>query len=164
MKILAKLLIIIGCVILVGCNNKNNVSIDQVPNEPDISDEIIDEENQDNIDENKDPINVYLFWGNGCHICENLMAYFDTLEEEYGDYYNLIKYEVWYNEENQNLMYEVGNRLDQTYFAVPFLVIGDEVIVGYNSDKDNYIKERIVEEYNNSEYSDIVEQINSSLN
>lgn len=164
MKILAKLLIIIGCVILVGCNNKNNVSIDQVPNDPDISDEIIDEENQDNIDENKDPINVYLFWGNGCHICENLMAYFDTLEEEYGDYYNLIKYEVWYNEENQNLMYEVGNRLDQTYFAVPFLVIGDEVIVGYNSDKDNYIKERIVEEYNNSEYSDIVEQINSSLN
>ena len=138
MKILAKLLIIIGCVILVGCNNKNNVSIDQVPNDPDISDEIIDEENQDNIDENKDPINVYLFWGNGCHICENLMAYFDTLEEEYGDYYNLIKYEVWYNEENQNLMYEVGNRLDQTYFAVPFLVIGDEVIVGYNSDKDNY--------------------------
>ena len=92
------------------------------------------------------------------------MAYFDTLEEEYGNYYNLVKYEVWYNEENENLMHEVGNRLNQTYFAVPFLVIGDEVIVGYNSNKDNYIKGKIIEEYNNNEYIDVVEQIKSSLN
>ena len=61
-------------------------------------------------------------------------------------------------------MHEVGNKLNQTYFAVPFLVIGDEVIVGYNNSKDNYIKEKIIEAYNNGEYIDVVEQIKSSLN
>ena len=167
MKILARLLIIIGCVVLVGCNNKNVDLSESNPNQSDVSDEIVDDENttnSGNIDENKEAINVYLFWGDGCHICENLMAYFTELEKEYGDYYNLIKYEVWYNEENSNLMHEVGNKLNQTYFAVPFLVIGDEVIVGYNTSKDEYIKNRIIEEYNNSEYVDVVEQIKSSLN
>lgn len=160
MKILARLLIIIGCIILVGCNNKNVDSLEPTPNQSDVSDETEEEI----IDENKEAINVYLFWGDGCHICENLMTYFEELEKEYGNYYNLIKYEVWYNEENSNLMHEVGNRLNQTYFAVPFLVIGDEVIVGYNNSKDNYIKKRIIEEYNNNKYVDVVEQIKSSLN
>ncbi len=160
MKILARLLIIIGCIILVGCNNQNVDSLEPTPSQPNFSEETEEEI----IDENKEAINVYLFWGNGCHICENLMNYFEELEKEYGNYYNLIKYEVWYNEENSNLMHEVGNKLNQTYFAVPFLVIGDEVIVGYNNNKDNYIKERIIEEYNNNEYVDVVEQIKSSLN
>lgn len=165
MNILAKLLIVVGCLILVGCGNENIETLDPA-NQPNVSEGT--GENQTNekeiIDENKEAINVYLFWGDGCHICENLMAYFDILEEEYGNYYNLVKYEVWYNEENNNLMHEVGNKLNQTYFAVPFLVIGDEVIVGYNNSKDNYIKEKIIEEYNNGEYIDVVEQIKSSLN
>ena len=160
MKILARLLIIIGCIILVGCNNQNVDSLEPTPSQPNFSEETEEEI----IDENKEAINVYLFWGNGCHICENLMNYFEELEKEYGNYYNLIKYEVWYNAENSNLTHEVGNKLNQTYFAVPFLVIGDEVIVGYNNNKDNYIKERIIEEYNNNEYVDVVEQIKSSLN
>lgn len=74
----------------------------------------------------------------------------------------MIKYEVWNNEDNNNLMTQVGEKLNQNYFAVPFLVIGDEIIVGYNSSKDNYIKNRIIEEYNNVEYIDIVKQITSS--
>lgn len=164
MNILAKLLIVVGCLILVGCGNENIETLDPY-NQPNVSEETGENQaNEEIIDENKEAINVYLFWGDGCHICENLMAYFDTLEEEYGNYYNLVKYEVWYNEENNNLMHEVGNKLNQTYFAVPFLVIGDEVIVGYNNSKDNYIKEKIIEEYNNGEYIDVVEQIKSSLN
>lgn len=163
MNILGKLLIVIGCLVLVGCDNENIETLKEAQNQSNVIEETEEiDKIQESID--KEEINVYLFWGDGCHICENLMAYFDTLEEEYGDYYNLIKYEVWYNEENANLMYEVGNKLNQTYFAVPFLVIGDEVIVGYNNTKDNYIKERIIEEYNNSEYVDIVDQIKSSLN
>ena len=74
----------------------------------------------------------------------------------------MIKYEVWYNEDNNNLMTQVGEKLNQNYFAVLFLVIGDEIIVGYNFSKDNYIKNRIIEEYNNVEYIDIVKQITSS--
>ena len=112
MKILARLLIIIGCIILVGCNNQNVDSLEPTPSQPNFSEETEEEI----IDENKEAINVYLFWGNGCHICENLMNYFEELEKEYGNYYNLIKYEVWYNEENSNLMHEVGNKLNQKIY------------------------------------------------
>ena len=165
---LIKLLVIVGCLILVGCTKENSeLNNDSSNNQENIVDDSnkVDEDNSNEIsDENKESINIYLFWGDGCHICENLMTYFDTLEKEYGNYYNLVKYEVWHNEENNRLMHEVGNRLNQTYYAVPFLVIGDEVIVGYSSSKDEYIKNRIIEEYNNSEYVDIIAQINSSSN
>ena len=52
----------------------------------------------------KDKINVYFFHGDGCPHCENATKFFDSIKKEYEKYYNLEKYEVWYNEENSNLM------------------------------------------------------------
>ena len=57
-------------------------------------------------------------------------------------------------------MYEVGELLNQTYYAVPFLVVGDEVIVGFNESKKEYILDKIIEEYNNDRY-DVMEKLNN---
>lgn len=165
MKIL-KLLMIICCFLLVGCGKiepeteKPNVDNEQVDDNQTIEDSVIEEP----IDENREPINIYLFWGDGCHVCENLKKYFSDIEEEYGKYYNLIEYEVWFNEENKELMMKVGEELNQTYYAVPYLVIGDEIIVGYSVDKDVEIINTIINNYNNDNYVDRVEQIKIELN
>ncbi len=162
MKIL-KLLMIICCLTLMGCGKIEQTETEKpiVDNEnTQIEEPVIEEP----IDENREPINIYLFWGDGCHVCENLKEYFSEIEKDYGKYYNLIEYEVWYNEENRKLMEKVGEELNQTYFAFPYLVIGNEVIVGYSVDKDVEIINTIIEGYNNDNYVDRVEQIKIELN
>ena len=145
-----KILLILLLFISVGCNKQN---IEEITKEP--VDEIDDtlnnkEELEDNTQNNDgvsddEPINIYLFWGDGCGACANLKEFFNNLDNSYNNYFNLIKYEVWYNEENYELMHKIGDYLNQTYYAVPFLVVGDEIIIGADDAKKEYILEKIIE-------------------
>lgn len=141
MKKFSKILVVVVCLLLTGCND---IDFKDIPN--------------------KEPINIYLFYGDGCKFCEKLMVYFEELEETYGNYYNLVKYEVWNNEENRILMDKVGEELNVSTSSVPFLVIDQEVIVGYGgTDESNKkIKNEIAKAYNSSNFVDIVEKIKSS--
>lgn len=144
-----KIFIILLLLISVGCNkqeNLNNENNKQLQNN-----EIIENENND-LQISEGPINIYLFWGDGCHVCASLKEFFNNLDSSYDKYFNLVQYEVWNNEENSELMHKVGDYLNQTYYAVPFLVIGDEVIVGFSESKKEYILDKIIEEYNNDRY------------
>ena len=143
-----KIFIILLLLISVGCSkqeNINNENNNQLENN-----KIIENDNDSQISEG--PINVYLFWGNGCGACANLKKFFNNLDSSYDKYFNLVQYEVWNDEENSELMHEVGDLLNQTYYAVPFLVVGDEVIVGFSESKEEYILDKIIEEYNNERY------------
>ena len=59
-------------------------------------------------DENK--INIYIFWGDGCPHCEEAIKFFNSIEDEYGKYYKLVKYEVWNDQDNSKLMDEVASK------------------------------------------------------
>lgn len=158
-----KILLILLLFISVGCNKQN---IEEITKEP--VDEIDDtlnnkEELEDNTQNNDgvsddEPINIYLFWGDDCGACANLKEFFNNLDNSYNNYFNLIKYEVWYNEENYELMHKIGDYLNQTYYAVPFLVVGDEIIIGADDAKKEYILEKIIEEYNNDRY-DVMDRL-----
>ena len=151
-----KIFIILLLLISVGCSkqeNINNENNNQLENN-----EII--ENEDNDSQISGPINVYLFWGDGCHVCTSLKEFFNNLDSDYNKYFNLVQYEVWNNEENSELMHKVGDLLNQTYYAVPFLVVGDEVIVGFSESKEEYILDKIIEEYNNDRY-DVMDKLSN---
>ena len=153
-----KILLILLLIISVGCN-KENVEIKNPNNEVIEENENIIEEpnNETQDDETKEPINIYLFWGDGCGACANLKEFFNNLDNSYNKFFNLIKYEVWYNKENYELMHKVGNYLKQTYYAYPFLVVGDEIIIGADDAKKEYILKRIIEEYDNDRYDVMTE-------
>ena len=150
-----KILIILLLIITVGCSNKEVIINDE---ENKVDNGMQTNENNSQISD--EPINIYLFWGSTCHACANLKEFLNELDDSYNKYFNLKKYEVRYNEENKKLMYEVGEFLNQTYYAVPFLVVGDEVIVGFNESKKEYILDKIIEEYNNDRY-DVMEELNN---
>ena len=57
-------------------------------------------------------------------------------------------------------MHKVGDFLNQTYYAVPFLVVGDEVILGASEATKEYILDKIIEEYNNDRYDVMSELAN----
>ena len=62
------------------------------------------EQTASDIKYDKEKINVYFFWGKGCPHCEELITFLDSLSKEYDSYFDLYTLEVWYNEENNELM------------------------------------------------------------
>ena len=99
----------------------------------------------------KAKINVYMFRGEGCSFCAKAMEFFDSIEEEYGKYYNLVTYETWNDQENAAFMQEIGDYLDTEISGVPFIMIGKETYPGFDISYGEAIKQEIVAEYNREE-------------
>ena len=108
-------------------------------------------------------INVYLFRGEGCPHCEEALKFFDELgkDEEYSKYYSLKKYEVWYSEENNELMNNVAKELNEEANGVPYIVIGKKTFSGYSSEMDDEIKSAIKSAYESKDYKDVVKKLTS---
>ena len=106
-------------------------------------------------------IKVYMFRGEGCPHCEEALEFFDELEkdEKYKDMYELVKYEVWYDEENAALMEKVAKELGEEASGVPYIVIGDKTFSGYAKEYDSKIKETIKTAYESDSYKDIVKSV-----
>lgn len=114
--------------------------------------------------ETKSKINVYMFRGEGCPHCEEALEFFDKLaeDEEYSNYYNLVKYEVWYDETNAELMQKVAKELKEEASGVPYIVIGEKTFSGYASSYDDQIKEAIKTAYESDDYKDVVKSVKGS--
>lgn len=103
-------------------------------------------------------VNVYLFRGDGCPHCQEAEEWFDELkkDEEYSKYYELVDYEVWYNEDNASLMEKVAKDLGTEANGVPFIVVGEKYFSGFSQDMAKDIKAAIKDQYNNKDYKDVV--------
>ena len=72
----------------------------------------------------------------------------------------LNKYEVWHSEDNRKFLVDVQNKLNNHENGVPYLIIGDKVIVGYlDGVTDVKIKKYIKEYKNDKRYEDVVSKI-----
>ena len=112
-----------------------------------------------NYEETEDQITIYLFRGAGCTYCKSFLNFLNSITDEYGKYFELVDYEVWYSEENSNLLSKVKNELNDISTGVPYILIGDKKFVGYSNSIDEQIKETIKSEYDNKNYNDIVEKV-----
>ena len=92
-------------------------------------------------------VNVYFFYGNGCGYCANAEEFFDDLKEDYGDQFNLVMYETWYDEDNANLMEKVADARKEEVEGVPYIIIGNQSWNGYTSSYDQEIIDKIESEY-----------------
>lgn len=104
-----------------------------------------------------DNITLYFFHGDGCPHCADEEEFLDSIEDKYPNL-SIVRYEVWYNTENANLMNLVADNIYTGRRGVPFNVIGSTVITGFGSGTDSRI-ERAIEFYFENEYVDVVEQI-----
>lgn len=107
----------------------------------------------------KDPINVYIFKGDGCGYCAAALEFFESIEKDYGKYFNLVEYEVWYDEDNANLMTEVASYFGEEIGGVPYIVIGDKTFQGYSETYNEEIKTAIKNAYNDKDYVDAVKAV-----
>ena len=87
-------------------------------------------------------LNIYLFHGDGCPHCRDEIAFLeDYLKDK--DNIHLYKYEVWYDENNQEKIEEVGKITGAEANSIPYLVIGDYVITGYSDGISKKIIKRV---------------------
>lgn len=87
-------------------------------------------------------VNLYLFHGDGCPHCAKEREYLEKLKDEYPDL-QVHLYEVWYQEENQEILKKVKSALNSDSNYVPFTVIGDHYMVGFNENTKSTIRKNI---------------------
>ena len=105
----------------------------------------------------EEKVKLYLFYGDGCPHCADEKEFLSSIEDKYPNL-EIIKYEVWYNVENANLLSQVQNKLHISRNGVPTTVIGEDFFIGYTESMGMKI-ERAIEFYSSNEHIDAVEQI-----
>lgn len=110
----------------------------------------------------KEKINLYFFHGNGCPHCAEEEKFLEKVEKKYKDI-KIIRYEVWYNKDNQILMEKVKNKFKVSSSGVPLTIIGSTYEVGYAS-SDDVKFERMIRYYlnNKDKYKDNVNKIKNN--
>ena len=119
----------------------NTLNLDEALTEEEI------EHDFSNYEENDDQITIYMFRGKGCGYCKKFLTYINSIVDEYGKYFKVQTYEVWYDKDNAELMKEVAGFLNESAEGVPFVIIGDKTFNGYTESYNEDIKDAIKKLY-----------------
>ncbi len=92
-------------------------------------------------------VKVYFFRGEGCSHCAEAEAWFQSIEEEYGSYFQVIDYETLYNRENSKLMQRVAKARGEKAEGVPYIIIGNQSWNGFTESYGSEMIERIKSEF-----------------
>lgn len=92
-------------------------------------------------------VKVYFFHGDGCSHCAEAEAWFKEIEDEYGDKFEVVPYEVWSNEENATLMEDIGKFKEQEVEGVPYILVEEKAWNGFDQSYVNDILAAINEAY-----------------
>lgn len=117
------------------------------------------EEKFSNYEETDDQITIYLFRGKGCGYCRAFLEFMNSITDEYGKYFKIVSYEVWYNTDNAELMEKTAKFLNEDAGGVPFVIIGDKVFSGYTESYNDSIKSEIKKLYNSKDRYDVFEEM-----
>lgn len=105
----------------------------------------------------EDELKLYFFHGKGCPHCAEEKKFLNNIKKKYSNL-KVIKYEVWYDDSNAELLEKIKNEMDVKGTGVPVTVIGDTIILGYGSGTSEKIR-RAIEYYQKEEYRDAVSEI-----
>ena len=128
-------------------------------------------EEEKNEETKKEPVKVYLFRSNTCGYCEAALEWFNSIEEEYGEYFDLIDYEVS-SSENSLLWEEVATTMGDTPSGVPYMVVGEysypngfaaDTQISSTSDETmgDQLIERIMKLYESDDRYDVMVELNN---
>lgn len=100
-------------------------------------------------------LNIYLFYGDGCPHCKEEEKWFEDYIKK-NDFIKIHRYEVWHDKDNQEKYSEVHNILNDTSSGIPYLIIGETVISGFDEEITPERIKNAVEYYKNINYKDKV--------
>lgn len=103
------------------------------------------------------PVNVYLFWANGCPHCAKEKEFLKEIEKKYEGKIKVSYFEITGDRDNAKLLVEAGEALKADVSGIPFTVIGTDYITGwYSSDSTGKLLEEKISNAINGECDDVV--------
>ena len=115
--------------------------------------------NHPNYKEEEGKVNIYLFRGKGCTYCRRFLTFLESVTDEYGKYFNVVAYEVWEDEANNELMENVKEFLGEKKDGVPFFVIGNQKFLGFGEKDGEKVLEAIKKEYDAKKKYDVIKEM-----
>lgn len=111
-------------------------------------------------------VKLYFFHGDGCGFCANASQWFSEIEAEYGNKFEVVKYEVWNDPQNSKLMAAVAEARNESADGVPYIIIGNQSWNGFADEYKEEILAKIESEYNQNpdERYDIMDYVDESGN
>lgn len=110
--------------------------------------------------ESDSQVTIYMFRGLNCGFCKSFLNFLNSIVDEYGKNFKLVSFEAWYDENNSNLLSTISSFLGSEAKGVPYIIIGDEVFPGYDTQYDDSIKNAIKTQYEADEKYDVFEAYN----
>ena len=97
-------------------------------------------------------VKLYLFYGDGCPHCAKEEVFLEKIKTEKLADVEVVKFEVWKNKENANLLAQTAKTLSVNIAGVPFTVVGEKTIVGYADDESTGVEIlSLIEEQKNNQ-------------
>lgn len=103
--------------------------------------------------------NIYVFRGNGCGYCKNLLSHLSSIYNEISNKVNIVVYEVSDNADNWSFYQKVAKKFGDTVSGYPYMVIGKVVFNGYASDFDSDISKAIEKLATSEDAYDVVSEL-----
>lgn len=100
-------------------------------------------------------MHIYLFYGDGCPHCAKEKKFLDSYLKN-KPFIKLHKYELWKHSENGKLYDEVHKLLKDDGDGIPYLVIGNNSITGFDENSTPDSIRSTIQYYRNTDYKDIV--------
>lgn len=122
--------------------------------------------------EDKNPINIYVFYSSSCPHCQDLHSFLNELKEDktYGDMFRVVDYEVS-EKGNSDIVFSVANHFNykeedgKSYGGgVPAYVIGNKFMVGYGSTMADEVKAAIKAAYDEQPIDEVAKLISEMSN
>ncbi|HQC61407.1 MAG TPA: cytochrome c biogenesis protein CcdA [Candidatus Pacearchaeota archaeon] len=88
------------------------------------------------------PVNLHVFYGQGCPHCGAMFTYLESIRNEYPTL-NVYKHEVYQNNQERELFQELAVKFNTEIQGVPTAFIDDKVIVGFSNDLSKILQEQI---------------------
>jgi thiol-disulfide isomerase/thioredoxin len=114
--------------------------IDTVVSNEDNATEAGDNNDEEKIEEEKEPVELYLFYSNSCPHCSEEEEFLADYIENNPNKVNVNYLEVSTDPDNGKIMSKVGAKLSKDVRGVPFTVIGKETISGFGSANTTGVK------------------------
>lgn len=104
----------------------------------------------DNLVYNKNKINLYLFWMNGCIYCQQEKDYLEILKKEHGNLFQINEFEISKSSKNREILNYFSNKMGDTVTGVPYTIIGNKSFMGFTESYKEEFVSTIREQYQNS--------------
>lgn len=101
--------------------------------------EVVLDQNQDieileEVEKQVEDHKITLFYGIGCPHCEKARVFLEKLRQTHPKI-EIEELEVYYNQENQELMLAAAHSFDITSTGVPLIIVDDQYIIGFGSEE-----------------------------